>query len=100
MNAVERLWRALADGDWAAARAQFRSHARIEWPHTGEQIDVDEYVARARTRAQRPAASRVVAEGRCVAVEASAGEARCAAFYDLHDGLIVSGVEYWVGEAA
>jgi hypothetical protein len=43
---------------------------------------------------------RVVTEGRYVAVEARAGTAWCAAFYDLHDGLIASATEYWVGEAA
>ena len=100
MNAVERLWGALVAGDWAAARAQFRSNARIEWPHTGEQLDVEEYLGRARMRAGAPSVSRVVAEGRYVAVEARAGGTRCAGFYDLHDGLIASGVEYWVGEAA
>jgi hypothetical protein len=42
---------------------------------------------------------RVVTEGRYVAVEARVGSARCAGFYDLHEGLIASATEYWVGEA-
>jgi ketosteroid isomerase-like protein len=100
MNAVERLWRALAAHDWASARAQFRANATVEWPHAAERLDADEYLARLRTRAGGIDLQRVVAEGRFVAVEARAGSARCAAFYDLHDGLIASGVEYWVGEGS
>ena len=101
MNAVERLWRALAGGDWDAARAQFRANATVEWPHEGARLDVDEYLARIRSQAvAHIEVRRVVTEGRYVAVEAQAGPARCAAVYDLHDGLIVSGTEYWVGEAA
>ena len=101
MNAVERLWRALAGGDWDAARAQFRANATVEWPHEGARLDIAEYLARIRSRGAVPIeVRRVVTEGRYVAVEAQAGPARCAAVYDLHDGLIVSGTEYWVGEAA
>jgi ketosteroid isomerase-like protein len=101
MNAVERLWRALAAGDWASARSQFRPNATVEWPHAGARVDAEEYLAR--TRARRGDGidvGRVVTEGRYVAVEARAGTARCAGFYDLHDGLIASATEYWVGEAA
>jgi len=101
MNAVERLWRALGAGDWGSVRAQFRSHATVEWPHDGARLDVDEYVARMRARAgDGIELRRVVTEGRFVAVEARVGSARCAGFYDLHDGLIASATEYWVGEAA
>ena len=101
MNAVERLWRALGAEDWASARSQFRPQAIVEWPHRGERLDVEEYLARTRVHATGAIeVRRVVAEGRLVAVEASAGSARCGAFYDLHDGLIVSAVEYWVGDAA
>jgi hypothetical protein len=101
MNAVERLWRALAAQDWASARAQFRPNATVEWPHRAERLDIDEYLGRMRALAAAGIeAHRVVAEGRYVAVEARAGGARCAAFYDLHDGLIASGVEYWLGEGA
>jgi ketosteroid isomerase-like protein len=101
MNAVERLWRALAAHDWASARAQFHPNATVEWPHTGARLDVEEYLARLRARPEGGIdVGRVVSEGRFVAVEARAGTARCAAFYDLHDGLIASGVEYWVGEGA
>jgi hypothetical protein len=101
MNAVERLWRAFAGRDWGAARAQFRLNAMVAWPPGGERLDVDEYLGRMRTRAAGEVeVLRVVAEGRYVAVEARTGDARCAGFYDLHDGLIASATEYWVGEAA
>jgi hypothetical protein len=101
MNAVERLWQALAGGDWSAARAQFRANAAVEWPHEAARLDVDEYLARTRLRqAGAIEVLRVVTEGRYVAVEARAGAARGAAIYDLHDGLIAGGTEYWVGERA
>jgi hypothetical protein len=103
MNAVERLWRGLAGRDWRAVHSQFGANAVVEWPHTGARMDAEEYVGRHRERAGGDAAvvvSRVVTEGRNVAVEARVGEAYCAGFYDLHDGLIVGAVEYWVGETA
>ena len=103
MNAVERLWRGLAARDWHAVDSQFRSHAVVEWPHRGARMGPTEYVGRHRELARGGAAvvvSRVVTEGRIVAVEARVGEAYCAGFYDLHDGLIVGAVEYWVGETA
>jgi hypothetical protein len=100
MNAVERLWRGLEAHDWRAVRAQFQPNAVVEWPHSGERLPVDEYVAVRRARADPAQLKRVVSEGRCVAVEAFVGPARCAGFYDLHDGLIAGAIEYWVGEAA
>jgi hypothetical protein len=101
MNAVERLWRGLAARDWRAVHAQFRPNAIVEWPHNGARMDIEEYVATHRERAGAEGAGaqvvRIVTEGRAVAVEAQLGAARCAGFYDLHDGLIVGAVEYWVG---
>jgi hypothetical protein len=101
MNAPERLWRAFAARDWAAVRAQFQLNAEVQWPHAGRRMAVDEYVATRRERAGDRAVSvmRVVSEGRNVVVEARVGDALCAGFYDLHDGLIAGAVEYWVGEA-
>ena len=101
MNAPERLWRGLAARDWAAVRSQFQPHATVEWPHAGRAMQVDEYVGVRHERADREIdVRRVVTEGRTVVVEARVGEARCAGFYDLHDGLIAGAVEYWVGEPA
>jgi hypothetical protein len=101
MNAPERLWRGLAAHDWEAVRSQFQPTALVEWPHADRRMPVAEYVAVQRERAGRPVdVRRVVTEGRNVVVEARVGDARCAGFYDLHDGLIAGAVEYWLGEAA
>ena len=103
MNAAERLWRGLGAHDWAAVHSQFQPHAVVEWPHSGATMGLEEYVATQRERAaggDRFAVRRVVTEGRNVVVEGGLGPARCAGFYDLHDGLIAGAVEYWVGEAA
>ena len=102
MNAPERLWRGLAARDWVAVRSQFHANAEVEWPHAGRRMPVDEYVATARERAggRDVSVRRVVSEGRNVVVEAHVGDAACAGFYDLHDGLIAGAVEYWIGEAA
>jgi hypothetical protein len=100
MNAPERLWRGLAAHDWAAVRSQFHPTASVHWPHADRRMPVEEYVAVRRERAGAAIeVRRVVTEGRNVVVEARAGEAYCAGFYDLHDGLIAGAVEYWVGEA-
>ena len=102
MNAVERFWRGLEERDWAAMRAQIGGHASIAWPHRGEVLDALEYLARLRERRGRADVEvlEVITEGRRVAVEARMGSARCGGFYDMHDGKIVSGTEYWVGEKA
>ena len=101
MNAPERLWRGLAAHDWAAVRSQFQPTATVDWPHADRRMPVEEYVATQRERAGREVdVRRVVTEGRNVVVEARVGAARCAGFYDLHDGLIAGAVEYWVGDAA
>jgi SnoaL-like protein len=103
MNAAERLWRGLGAGDWAAVRSQFQPNAVVEWPHAGRRMGADEYVGTQRERAARGdgfTVRRVVSEGRNVVVEGGLGGARCAGFYDLHDGLIAGAVEYWIGETA
>jgi hypothetical protein len=101
MNAPERLWRGLVAHDWAAVRSQFQPTAAVEWPHANRRMPADEYVAVQRERAGRTIdVRRVVTEGRNVVVEAHVGDAWCAGFYDLHDGLIAGAVEYWVGEPA
>jgi hypothetical protein len=101
MNAPERLWRGIGARDWDAVRSQFRPGAVVEWPHAGERLPFEEYVAARRERAadRRVEVERVVTEGRCVVVEARVGDARGVGLYDLHDGLIAGAVEYWVGES-
>ena len=82
-------------------RSQFQPTAQVECPHASLRMPVEEYVATQRERAGPEVdVRRVVTEGRNVVVEARVGAARCAGFYDLHDGLIAGAVEYWLGEPA
>jgi ketosteroid isomerase-like protein len=97
MNAAERLWRALARGDWEAVRAQFHAAAVVERPVSGERVDVEEFVAAHRAAPERGAIELLLtlSDGRFVVVEARVGAARCAGIYDLHDGRIAGATEYW-----
>jgi hypothetical protein len=109
VNAVERLWRAIASGDWASIRAQFHAHAVIELPHTGQRFTVGEYAS----WHHQPAGSRIVqvhaivsaSEDLPVAAHASVTEAdgavwRCGAFYTMQQARIARGIELWVPEQA
>ena len=101
MNAAERLWRALERSDWEAVRAQFHTAAVIEVVGGAEaELGVGEYVAEHREQAARGLTPEVVRTlsglGNIVVVEARAGDARCAGFYDLHEGRIARATEYWV----
>jgi hypothetical protein len=107
MNAVERLWRAIASGDWASIRAQFHGHAVVELPHTGERFTVSEYAA----WHHKPRGSRIVqvhavvaaSEDLPVAVHATITDAdgspwRCGAFYTMQQARIAHAAELWVPE--
>jgi hypothetical protein len=106
VNAVERLWRAIAARDWANAAAQFLPNAEVLWPHTGERMGAAEYVAVNRAYPGRwtIAVERVVADGERVAVEVRVTDGdstyACAGFYDLHQARIAGAVEYWVQPGA
>ena len=99
MNAAERLWSALATQNWDGVVAQFHDNASVEWPHEDRRLGVADYVAeqRARPGGHGLEVRRVVSDGKIVAIEAAVGAARCAGFYDLHDGRIAYAVEFWVG---
>jgi hypothetical protein len=98
MNAARRLWRALERRDWNAVRAQLHEHAEIEWPHAGQRLTVDEYIAAqvARLDDHPVRVRRIAGSGQLVAVEATVGDERCAGFYDLHVALVESATEYWI----
>ena len=104
MNAVERLWRALGNGDWAAMAAQLGPGAEIERPGAPT-LGADDYVAwhRAAGPPESVRRHRSVGDGTIVAFEATierGGERlRVLALYDLHDGRIRAGTEAWVREA-
>ena len=96
MNAVERLWRGIARGDYAAIAAQLHENARIEWPHTGESLSATEYVVRQRLAGDRKVrVLRVLADDERVAIHAEVDGRAVGAFYDLQQSRIATGVEIW-----
>ncbi len=109
MNSVERMWRALAAGDWETAEAELHPNATVEWPHTGERFaNRAAFMAVHRTYPGAPPweleVRCVITEGRRVASDVlvrSADDAwHVASFFGLHDGRILQAVEYWVPAAA
>ena len=96
MNAVERLWRGIARGDYAAIAAQLHENARIEWPHSGESLSATEYVVRQRLAGDRKVrVLRVLADDERVAIHAEVDGRAVGAFYDLQQSRIAGGVEIW-----
>lgn len=96
MNAVERLWRAIAHSDYPAIAAQLHEHARIAWPHSGEELSATEYVVRQRLAGQREVSVvRVLTDEERVAVHAEVDGRAVGGFYDLQQGRIAGGVEIW-----
>jgi hypothetical protein len=102
MNAVERLWRDLADRDWKRAEAQLHGHAVIEMPASGRRFDDREaYILHhAASSPDRVVSVRtVIHEGKRVAVHVTItthGDVfHGAGFYELHEGRIAHGVELW-----
>ena len=96
MNAVDRLWRAIARGDYAAIAAQLQENARIEWPHSGEQLSATEYVVRQRLAGKRAVdMQRILVDDERVAVHAIVDGRHVGGFYDLQGARIATGVEIW-----
>jgi hypothetical protein len=96
VNAADRLWRGIARRDYPAIVAQLHEHARIEWPHTGEQLSAIEYVVRQRLAGERRVrVIRVLTDDERVAVHARVDDRTVGAFYDLQQGRIAAGVEVW-----
>ena len=96
MNAVERLWRAIARGDYPAIAAQLHEHARIEWPHSNEHLSATEYVVRQRLAGERDIeVLRVLVDDERVAIHAVVDGRHVGAFYDLQQSRIATGVEIW-----
>lgn len=96
MNAVERLWRAIARRDYPAIAAQLNEHARIAWPHSGEHLSPTEYVVRQRLAGERDVTiERILVDDERVALHALVDGRHVGAFYDLQQGRIAAGVEIW-----
>ena len=105
MNAVERLWRALGQGDWPAMAAQLGAGARIERPGEAS-AEPPRTTSRGTAPPAHPTPSqrlRAVGDGTIVAHEATVergGERfRVLALYDLHDGRVRGGTEVWDARA-
>jgi hypothetical protein len=98
MNAVDRLWRAIARADYAAIAAQLHESARIDWPHSGEQLSATEYVVRQRLAGKRKVEiQRILVDDERVAVHAIVDGRHVGGFYDLQSSRIALGVEIWAG---
>lgn len=96
MNAVERLWRAIERRDYPAIAAQLSEHARIAWPHSGEQLSATEYVVRQRLAGHRDVkVLRILVDDERVALHAVVDGRNVGAFYDLQQSRIAAGVEIW-----
>jgi hypothetical protein len=105
-NPVRRLWELMEERRWEEAREQLADGCRIDWPQTGERFSsADAFIGMNRAH---PAPNwhvrrvRTVLEGDSCAcethVDSDEGTDVCLGFYELQDGRIATGVEYWVGE--
>jgi hypothetical protein len=96
LNAVERLWRGIARRDYAAIAAQLHENARIDWPHTGEDLSATEYVVRQRLAGTREVrVQRVLVDEERVAIHVIVDGRNVGGFYDLQQSRIAAGVEIW-----
>lgn len=106
MNAVGRLWVALAAGDDRCAVDELHPHVVAVWPHTGQRFATPAAYVAAHELLRGSGAvdvSRVITQGRAVAVEVAitGGEREWvgAGIYHLHDGRVRRIVEYWLPPA-
>lgn len=100
---VRLLWERMEARDWDAAGAQLHEDVVVDWPHSGERIRSREsFMALQRTYPEgwNIDILRVVDAGETVAadVRVDHGETTfyCAGFYDVREGRISRGTEYWV----
>jgi len=103
MNAVERLWRALAARDWETARSELHPNATIEWPTRGERFDSCDAFIEVHRAIPGPwdlDVGRIITEGRDIASEVVVTTPDdtwyVASFFRLGDGRIQHATEYWV----
>jgi ketosteroid isomerase-like protein len=104
-DVVQGLWDRFEARDWEGAGELLHDDVVVDWPHTGER-----FVGRDRVIGMNAAypegwaihVRRIVAEGDRVASEVYVthpdGNAYAASFFELRDGRIARGVEYWVDE--
>jgi SnoaL-like domain len=102
------LWRSIEARDWAAAGRLLAVDAEIYWPHSGEIIrGRDNYIGLNREYPEGwgIVVLSVLSVGDRAVVEArvphkTLGVSYVAAFYQIKDGVISRGTEYWVDEAS
>ena len=102
---VRRFWDRVEARDWNGAAGLLAEDFVAEWPHSRERFrGRDTYIAmnRAYPEGWRIEVKRVIEEGDVVACEVRVpfGDlvSHLAGFYEVHDGLIRRGTEYWVDE--
>jgi ketosteroid isomerase-like protein len=98
------LYTAYQARDWARAQAYLHPDAEVDLPATSERLAGREEVIKFQRDYPEPwgdlAVVRAVGDETAAAVEvevrAAAGVFRMAAFWDVRDGLLARGTEYWV----
>jgi hypothetical protein len=107
VNAVERLWRAIAHRDWDAVAAQMQPHVVVELPVTGERlVGPEAYVMAHRLRPEEVTVHvpHKLSGDQLVAVHAvvatTAGTEHVMGFYSLHETRIAHAIEMWSLEGA
>jgi ketosteroid isomerase-like protein len=100
---VRLLFERMEARDWETAAAQLHEDVVFDWPHSGERIrGLENFMAIQRNYPDgwRIDVLRVAEAGNAVAAEVRVdhGETSfyCAGFYELRDGRISAGTEYWV----
>jgi hypothetical protein len=104
-NAVDRLWRALRKGDFAAAQEQLDEHAVIRWPHSGDRFDrAVDYITAHRLHGGRTRVDirGIVADGRQVTawivIDDEDGIWHLGGFYEIRGDVVVQGAEIFAKE--
>ena len=98
------LYEAYQARDWSRAQISLHPDAVLRMPATSERLAGREEVIRFQREYPEPwgelVVLRAVGDAKAAAVEvevrAAAGVFRMAAFWDVRDGLLASGTEYWV----
>jgi ketosteroid isomerase-like protein len=104
---VERMWERMQAQDWEGVEDCLAPDLAIRWPHTGERFTTrSAYLAANRNYPDgwSLALQRVIDDGVNVAtlveLEHDGQVFHCAGFYELADGRVARGVEYWVTAGA
>jgi ketosteroid isomerase-like protein len=99
---VRLLWERMEARDWEGVAAQLHPDVVVDWPNTGERMrGRDNYLAvqRAYPEGWHIEVLRIVDAGEVIVSEVRVVQDDqrffAASFFEVSDGKIVSGVEYW-----